>query len=132
MSEIANDRNRFQKYLRQNNCRADIDINTAAIEFLSHSTEEAEILISCFSKGLARRFRMCMDDVGSDGDMHGYRDFRGIRLGENTAGSVFELDACRCAISNESAQPFAQPDSIVRRRIYRGIHISTRLASHSK
>ena len=53
MSEIANDRNRFQKYLRQNNRRADIDINTAAIEFLSHSTEEAEILIGRFSKGFA-------------------------------------------------------------------------------
>src|SRR5882672_279882 len=58
MSEIPHHRYRLQKHFRQNDRRADIQENAAAVELFNHRTEEAKIVVGCFSHRFARGLRV--------------------------------------------------------------------------
>src|SRR6516164_4300220 len=130
IAEVANNRDRLQEYLRQNNCRADIDIHSTAIQLTSHSTEEAKILIRCFAESFAGCLRMRVYDVGADGNMYCHRHVCGIGFRKNTAGAVLESNPSRTPAANESAQAFAQPDLVGGRGVNCGVHILAGFPGH--
>ena len=79
MSQIPDHGHCFEKHLRQNYSRSDIQENSAAVELFSHGTEESKIAVGCFPQCFTRCYRVGMNDIGPDGHMN--RNRRAIVVG---------------------------------------------------
>src|SRR5262249_3914436 len=70
MSQISNDRNRFQENLREHHGGSHVQINTASVQTRNYRTEQAKVVMGRFAQSLTGCGWMRMNIVRPDRHMH--------------------------------------------------------------
>src|SRR5712691_9647056 len=91
-SEISHDGNGFEKYLRQKNGGAPIEVHAAGMHLLHQRAEQAEIVMRGIAKRRAVRGWMHVRNIRADSEMDRYGNAMFVGCNEDAEIGVFDVD----------------------------------------
>src|SRR5262245_15210766 len=88
--------------------------------------------MGAFPNRVPSRCGMCVNGVGTNGDMHRHRNSFLISPRENTDVLPRKRDTALHTISNLPSESFSQSDSLTRRTVDGGVHVLCCFARHTE